>query len=454
MNEFIGIAGLVLGLLVLIVMIFKMIHPIFAALAATLVVAVFNSVEPWTALTNLFSGIGATFGTYLSLFFLATIYGKLMSDTYCANSIAAFFIRLFGNKSVVLIVSVTTALLVYGGVSAMVVAFTVFPIGVSLIRKANISNRLLPAMIQLGQATFALTALPGTPQLNNIIPCSYLGTTSTAAPGLGLIASVIMFGLGYLYLQHEVKLSTARGETFDESMLRDVNLACVDADKAPAPLFAFLPIIILIVLYVTFENVSFGTYKLGEFNEYAPVCTAMLIAILYLIILGVVRKEKDHVIASIKDGSVSWISPLLNFAIVVGFGSVIKNTIGYAALLDIVTGFDMNPYISAALSVTALAGVTGSASGGIKIALSSEQLIESWTRQISAPNQLAALHRIVSVASCGLDSLPHCGGILATLEICHETHARAYKYIFVITVICPLIATFAIAALASMGITF
>ena len=212
-----GIFGLILGLAVLSILIYKRVPVTYAALAASLTVAVFNLMEPWTALTALFSGIGSTFGTYFPIFFFATIYGQLMSETGCANAIANYFIKLFGSKSVVLVISITTALLVYGGVTAMVVAFTVFPIGVNLIRKADITKKLLPAMIQLGQATFALTALPGTPQLNNIIPTAYLGTTSTAAPVLGLIATAIMFGLGWVYLEHEVRKSRERGEHFEES---------------------------------------------------------------------------------------------------------------------------------------------------------------------------------------------------------------------------------------------
>jgi H+/gluconate symporter-like permease len=114
----------------------------------------------------------------------------------------------------------------------------------------------------------------------------------------------------------------------------------------------------------------------------------------------------------------------------------------------------MNPYLSAALSVTLLAGVTGSASGGINIALSSEKLVQSWTSQLSSPAQLAALHRIISVSSCGLDSLPHCGGILATLDVCQETHSSSYKYIFMITVVFTLIAAALLVLLASIRFVY
>lgn len=449
-----GIFGLILGLAVLSILIYKRVPVTYAALAASLTVAVFNLMEPWTALTALFNGIGSTFGTYFPIFFFATIYGQLMSETGCANAIANYFIKLFGSKSVVLVISITTALLVYGGVTAMVVAFTVFPIGVNLIRKADITKKLLPAMIQLGQATFALTALPGTPQLNNIIPTAYLGTTSTAAPVLGLIATAIMFGLGWVYLENEVRKSRERGEHFEESSLRPGSIREMDAASLPSPLPAFLPIILLIVLYILFERVTFGTYSLKAMNSFAPVCTAMIIAIVYLLVLGISKGQKEEMVNALKTGAASSFGPLLSFATVVGFGSVIKATSGYASLVAMVTGLNMNPFLSAALSVTILAGVTGSASGGINIALSSEALVSSWTSQLTTQAQLNALHRIISVSSCGLDSLPHCGGILATLDVCQETHATAYKYIFMITVIFTLIAAAAIVLLSMLGFTY
>lgn len=449
-----GIFGLILGLAVLSILIYKRVPVTYAALAASLTVAVFNLMEPWTVLTALFNGIGSTFGTYFPIFFFATIYGQLMSETGCANAIANYFIKLFGSKSVVLVISITTALLVYGGVTAMVVAFTVFPIGVNLIRKADITKKLLPAMIQLGQATFALTALPGTPQLNNIIPTAYLGTTSTAAPVLGLIATAIMFGLGWVYLENEVRKSRERGEHFEESSLRPGSIREMDAASLPSPLPAFLPVILLIVLYILFERVTFGTYSLKAMNSFAPVCTAMIIAIVYLLVLGISKDQKEEMVNALKTGAASSFGPLLSFATVVGFGSVIKATSGYASLVAMVTGLNMNPFLSAALSVTILAGVTGSASGGINIALSSEALVSSWTSQLTTQAQLNALHRIISVSSCGLDSLPHCGGILATLDVCQETHATAYKYIFMITVIFTLIAAAAIVLLSMLGFTY
>ena len=175
----------------------------------------------------------------------------------------------------------------------------------------------------------------------------------------------------------------------------------------------------------------------------------MFIAIIYLVVLGFATGKKKETIATLNQGCVDWIKPLLNFSMIVGFGSVIKITTGFNNLVDFALSLDINGYISAAVSVCMLAGVTGSASGGIKIALSSETLVNSW---LSSGLNVNALHRIISISSCGLDSLPHCGGILATLDVCNENHSRSYWDIFVVTVIVPIITTVVVVALAILNI--
>lgn len=450
MGVTIGIVGLILALAVLIVMIYKKIHPIFAAVSAAMVAGLFNLMEPWTILNTLASGIGSTFATYFYVFLLATIYGELMVATGCASEIADTLVRLFGKKNAVLVITLTTGLLVYGGVAAMVVAFTVFPIGVSLLREANISKTLLPAMIAMGQGTFALTALPGTPQLNNIIPTEVLGTTSTAGPVLGLIAAVLMFGFGVIYIQIQANRNAAKGIGFDESTVRPGSVVQSQGGKGPGVIAGFAPIILLLGLNLCLERVRFGSYKFSEHGTYSAVCTAMFLAIVYLCVLGIVRESRQEIGKTLMSGAADAIGPLLNFSTVVGFGYVIQQTAGFGYLVDLAISIPGPSYISAALAVCMLAGVTGSASGGMKIAMSSDILVNSWLADSTV--NLGALHRIVSVASCGLDSLPHCGGILAALDICNETHASSYKHIFVVTVLNPILATVVIVALACLGI--
>ncbi|MCD8027392.1 MAG: hypothetical protein LUF02_01730 [Erysipelotrichaceae bacterium] len=443
------ILGLVIALIALIVLIFKKVPTVITVIIASLIAGFINLLEPWTILNTLAEGTGSTFASYFFVFLFATMYGQLMSYTGCANAIADTLVKIFGKKNVVLVIIVTTGLLVYGGVTAMVVCFTVCPIGISLLREANVSKKFLPALIAFGQGTFALTALPGTPQLNNIIPTEVLKTSSTAAPVLGIIGAIIMFVLGTGYLQYEVNKSKKKGEGFDSKSLDDMDIN--ESHEKLSTILGFTPIVLLIVSNILFENVTIMGYTFSEHGTYAAVSTAMFIAICYLIVLGLFKVDKESTLTAIKKGSTDWITPLLNFSMIVGFGSVIKSTDGFAQLVQIAINIPGPAYVSAAISTCLLAGVTGSASGGMKIALSSETLVNSW---LSSGISTSALHRIISVASCGLDSLPHCGGILATLNVCKELHASSYKYIFVTTVLVPIVATVIIVGLACLGLTF
>lgn len=91
------------------------------------------------------------------------------------------------------------ALLTYGGVSLFVVAFAVYPFAAELFRQSGIPKRLIPATVALGAFSFTMDALPGTPQIQNIIPTSFFGTNARAAPRLGLIGSLFIIAVGLLY---------------------------------------------------------------------------------------------------------------------------------------------------------------------------------------------------------------------------------------------------------------
>lgn len=454
-----NIIGLVIALAVLIVLIFKKVPVVFAVPIAAVVAAITNwstsgTGNIWYALTNFAEGTGKTFYQFLFVFLLSTIYGELVAGLGMAESIANFFIKILGKKAAAVVIVITTALLVYGGVSAMVVAFTVAPIGISLLRQTNISKKFLPALIALGQSTFALTALPGSPQVNNIIPTTKLGTTSTAAPVLGIIAAVVMLGLGLAYLLWQIHRSQKKGEGFEEELVPELyRNTTTSEEKPPHIIISLLPTVLLIGLFILLENVKFGDYSFKtQYNGMASVCTAMFVVILLIAVYGVfVAKKGKKVLEIIKKGSIDWILPLLNFSMIVGFGSVIQKLNGFQVLTGLVVNMGANYFVAAA-AVCLLAGVTGSASGGLKIALNSDELVAAWT-DTSAGLNMNALHRVISIASGGLDSLPHCGGILADLQVCGENHARSYFHIFIVTVVIPILATVLVCTLATLGVT-
>src|SRR6185295_13681184 len=134
------------------------------------------------------------------LFLLGALFGKLMEDSRSVTAIAHFMTGRLGPRRAVLAVVLAGALVTYGGVSLFVAFFVLAPMAQELFRGAGIPRRLMPASIVLGTSTFTMSALPGTPSIQNAIPMPFFGTTPFAAPGLGIIASIIMLGFGLWWL--------------------------------------------------------------------------------------------------------------------------------------------------------------------------------------------------------------------------------------------------------------
>ena len=137
---------------------------------------------------------------FFPLFLLGALFGKLMEDSGSVSAIARFLSEKLGARRAILAVVLAGALVTYGGVSLFVAFFVIGPMAEALFREADIPRRLMPAAIALGTTTFTMTAMPGTPAIQNAIPMPFFGTTPFAAPGIGLVASLIMllFGLAWL----------------------------------------------------------------------------------------------------------------------------------------------------------------------------------------------------------------------------------------------------------------
>ena len=389
---------------------------------------------------------------FFPLFLLGALFGKVMEASGAAARLASAIAAALGPKNAILAVVIACAVLTYGGVSLFVVAFAAWPLARALFAQTDLPARLIPATIALGAFTFTMTALPGTPSIQNAIPMATFGTTPFAAPGLGLIAGAVMLGLGVLWLQLRVRMLAGD--------------APPDAPDTPArdrPLalwVALLPILsvgvvtlamgslILPALDTSYlANPAYGATELSRVKGLWSVITALGIALALALILS----RPPQILQVLNSGAESALLPLFNTASLVGFGAVIATLPGFEVLRISLEGLSGgHVLISAALSSGALAGITGSASGGMSIALDvlGPALLAQAADQGIDP---ALLHRVVAVATGGLDTLPHNGAVITLLGICGMTHRQAYGDIFVVAVIVP---TFACALTIGLGMMF
>lgn len=426
--------GILLGLVLLIVLAYRGWSIIWIAPICAGVVAVFGGLDLLDAYTNTYmQGFVDFTKNWFPVFMLGAIFGKLMEFSGMAQSVAEGIIKVFGEKQAIIGVIMASAVLAYGGISVFVVVFAVYPLAVSMFRQADIPRKLMPATIITGMMTFAMTALPGTPQIQNLIPTAYFNTTAAAAPVMGLAASLVMGGVAYFYLKKREKNLKKAGYGFHE-LEKDSEAKGKLIDKSPHILLSLLPLVSVII-------------TLNILNWDIVVC--LLVGILLIILFSL--NQIKGLIPSLNQGATDSVMAMINTSAAVGFGTVVGVVPGFQKLSDYILGIEANPLISMAVASNLMSGATGSASGGLGITM--EALGQKYN-EIAATSGIApeAFHRIASIASGGLDALPHNGAVITILIVTGLTHKESYKDIAVVAIVFPILSLIPAILLASVGI--
>lgn len=447
-----------MGLGLLIWLALRDVNIIFAAVLCALLVIVTNSLPFAQSLTQTFllSDLGAfTFaGRFFLLFAAGAVFGKIMGDSHAATSVAMALVRRLGAHRALWITVLSCALLTYGGVVVFVVIFAMYPLGLRLCKEANIPKRLFCGAAALGAGTFTLTALPGTPSIHNVIPTLTLGTDLFAAPLLGLFGVALMFAMGMAYLERERVKAGAAGEGFEAGPRDVIRDYCEIEKDVPSPWLAVTPLALVIatilaprLLAMAGAGAGAGEDPLSQLVTFAnaqpvlwPSIALILASLVAIALLPAVRKTPLQTMGL---GTQDAIGPLMATSAVIGFGGVVAQTQGFATFTQAVTGSGLPPHLSMFAAASAVSGITGSSSGGLQIFMST--MADTYLALGIDPQEL---HRLVAMASGGLDSLPHCGAVIAMLTITQLTHKQAYKDVGVVTVIVPIIATLLTTALA------
>jgi H+/gluconate symporter-like permease len=418
--------GLFAGLALLIVLTMRGVELLIAAPLCALLVALASgfAVFPQLAAADAPSftsaymqGFTGFVTAWFFMFLLGSLFGKLMEASGAADSVARWVIERLGARHALAAVVLACAVLTYGGVSLFVVAFSVYPVALSLFRVADLPRRFLPGTIAFGSVTFTMTTA-GSPEIQNWIPIKFLGTSPWAGWEVSLPVALFMALAGFAWLRFMVGRAVATGEHF-EARVDDPDAGARDL---PSPATSLLPLAAVLLLSFTLHD------ALAE--------SALIVALVGGIAASLVvhRRFFGSLQQPIALGTLGALVAIANTAAVVGFGGVARLTPAFQQAVEFITHLPGNPLVGAAIAVTVIAGLTGSASGGQAIAL-----------PILAPHYLAqgvspdSLHRIVAIASGGLDSLPHNGYVVTTIRsICRESYAGAYPAMAALTVILPV----------------
>ncbi|CAM4429973.1 hypothetical protein F901_00250 [Acinetobacter dispersus] len=411
---------------------------------------------------------------YFLVFLLGAIFGKVVEMSGIAESIARTIVNLIGAKKAILTVVLLGAILTYSGVSLFVAVFAIYPFANQLFQQANIPKRLIPGTIALGAFTFTMDALPGTPQIQNVIPTTFFGTNIYAAPFLGVIGAIFVLSMGLLYLESRRKAAARVGEGYAGFAAEDaVMQTAVDIESSTQnngsvlrQCMAFVPLILVAVMnrYLStaikewYPN-GFDFNAIGLANYTVDVAkTGAIWAVGLALIVGIIAAilfDYQRVVTNFKEGVNASISgsllAVMNTASEYGFGAIIAALPGFALISHALGTTFTNPLVNGAVTTTVLAGITGSASGGMSIALST--MAETYNAAIVAAGiPPEVMHRVVAMASGGMDTLPHNGAVITLLAVTGLTHKQSYKDIFAVTIIKTLAVFVVIAAFTWFGI--
>lgn len=354
------------------------------------------------------------------VFFLGAVFGGIMEVTGAANSVASWMSGVTRGKFVLPLIMTITGVLAFGGVSGFVVYFAMYPIALHLCREANISRALIPGAIASGCWTWAMT-MPGSPAVPNILAMKYLGTSSMADAAAGfLIAGVIQYIMVFVYLEYQKAAYERKGLGFILDSQVEAEMESGRGKKLPHPILSFLPLIVIVVLF-----------NVAQMKIEAALLAGVLVGI---VVLWKYADGPSEWLSVCNRGANNSATVILNTAMVVGFAGVMKQTEAFSTLVEGLGNFSMNPMIYIAITSGLCAAAAASASGGMGVAFEAFK-----STYVSLGVSPEIIHRIAVIAGGTFDSLPHTGGQITLLNICHQTHKEAYFHMFVTECIIPLI---------------
>ncbi|TDG11844.1 GntP family permease [Seongchinamella unica] len=456
--EYIGLLG---SVALLIWLALRGVEIVFAAVLCSLLVIVTNGLPIAQGITEYYSfgPLGAfTFaGKFFMLFIAGAMFGRIMGESHAAASIALALVARMGAHRALWITTLSCAALTYGGVVVFVVIFAMYPLGLRLLQEADIPKRLFCAALALGGGTFTLSALPGTPSVQNVISAVALKTDLFAGGLLGILGAVIMFAGGMWYLERQRVLAAENGEHFVPGPKDQISSVGEGDQDHPPWQRAILPLALVLltivlprVLIQAIDETTLASaewpFQLLRFAVDQPIVWPSFALLMgTLLAVALFRPVRRHALVVMGQGVNDAVFPLINTAAVIGFGGVVTHTAGFESFTRLMLESGLPPLISMFASVSVVSAVTGSSSGGLQIFM--QTMAPAYLEMGLAPG---TVHRIAAMASGGFDSLPHCGAIVAMLSITGLTHRDAYKDVGMVTVVIPVLATLCAMAAATL----
>ncbi|MEA4826990.1 MAG: GntP family permease [Clostridium sp.] len=422
-SEIISLIGIIGALALLMVLVMKGVNIFIIAITCSAIVALTGGINLYDGLkSDYMGGFVGFFKNNFLIFLTGTLMGKMYEVTNGAKAIAKMIVKIFGKNMALISIPLACGIISYGGVSVFVASFAVFPIAIEVFKEADLPRRFIPAALTFGCSTFAMVA-PGAPQIQNAIPAQALGTDLMAGTVVGFISCGVILVLGAFLLYRMVNKAKANGEHFVAKSVDSFH----DEAELPNGIMALIPLIITIILI----NVKIGGKTI------LPLEAGVFVGSVIVFIILNKHQDNKKILDNVGEACRTSVFAISNTCAVVGFGAVVKASLAFPVVVNAMVNIPGPEFVGVAVGTTVIAGITGSASGGLGIAAPLLGPV-----YLAKGVAAAALHRTMSISSAALDSLPHNGYIVTvTNGLCNETHKDAYGPVFWLTVFTPAVGT-------------
>ena len=409
--------------MVFIILCYKNVHTGIAALISTIIAAL-GSTEPfYVSIFETFpAGVASLVQMMFFVFTMSGLLGFLMDETGCSKAVGNTMIKLLGTDRAWLAISLTAVILMLAGVGTFI--FVVVVVAAPLMKAANLPRKI--GMLAAQGIAPAINFCMPVPNVPGSLPNMFLGTGLFDAPVLSIATGLVGIALFLFYQIRLVKKARANGEGYDGD---DVEL---DLDESELPNFwaSIAPLAAVVVSAIIFANIDLS-YQSWQTQL---VGLAQLVGVVVLILLQWKRCKKIGAVKILSKGCTGMWGFLILAGCVYGFGQVVTKSAAVQPIQDWVMTLNMNPYITAMISVAIIAALCTDGISAMMIWL------PMFGQQYLAMGVNAgALRRLLLCTTQTFDSLPHAQSIANTLGVFGLTHKQAYKELFITTVVFPTI---------------
>ena len=426
----ISLIGLLAAAIIFVVAIWKGLDVFTSTILVSFIIIITSWMNWWEALQSYANGYVGFIQGNIFVLVIGAVFGELMAASGCAESIANVITEKLGASKVILSIALLSTVFVYVGVSGFVVLFVLAPIATVMMKQVGFPYRMIPGIIFIGATCSAM--LPYAINITNIMPAGYLGTSMGSAPILGIVAFVVSIAVGYGYMVYAAKKAAIKeGTVIDTSVSVKIEPSRPDL---PNFFIALVPFILVVVLVLALSNMT-------DWHPNAVVVFSMFIGSAVICLLC--NKQVGNVAKILEKGVNNGVGAAVMAAAVLGFSGVLQTCAGFQAVIQFVMNIDMNVYLTEFIGLNLLAGILGS--GTSAIAMFFENLSDGLLAKGASAD---ALHRLAPACATGMNTLPNAGGMVAQLKWMDLSIAESYWYVFVTSVLAPMIGALVAVAVA------